>query len=367
MDLIKTQRALGLMSSSSLDGVKAAVVSTDGVDVFEQGPFLNVPYDEVLRERLRSLYYKTDSAEYTDLFAQVERELTEFHAEVVRDIVDSYDEKIDVIGFHGHTVFYDPPTHRILQIGDGPLLSELTGIKVVNRFRVADVAAGGQGAPLSPLYHQALSVEQPKPLAILNIGGISSVTWLGINGEIMAFDTGPGNVPINDWVLKHGGQHMDYNGKLAITGTIDGHVLASLMRHKYLGLYPPKAVDRNAFNDKLEHLEGLSLADGAATVTAFIAETIAYSLALYLPEMPPVIIVCGGGAKNPTLLRFLRQRLENVELKSASELGWNPEAVEAQAFAYLAVRRCSLMPGSFPATTGAAEPVVLGEICEAVH
>lgn len=365
MDLIKTYRALGLMSSSSLEGVQAALIETDGVDVFSSGPSEIYPYDDILRERLRSLYGKRQGEGWDELISDVGREFTEFTAAVVEDFNQSYGLEPEIIGFHGHTVEHLPAERYILQIGDGELLSKLAGLRVVNHFRQADLAAGGQGAPLTPIYFNALAsaVNLPRPLVILNISGISTITWFGTNGEMLAFDCAPGNVAVNDWVLKHGGMHMDYNGKLAITGTVNQSVLASLMHHKYLGKYPPKAMDRNLFKEKLEHLEGLSLADGAATATAFVAEAIVYSLAMYVPEMPGEIIVIGGGASNPTLLRFLRQRLENVEIKTGAELGWNTDAVEAQAFAYLAVRRANLMPSTYPSTTGVPEPMICGEIC----
>lgn len=363
MEMIKKIRALGLMSGTSLDGVDLAAITTDGFDVYDFGPSVTVPYEEGLREDIRSILgSKPDSEEKAHRIRRVEISLTEFHARAVKEFIADYDEKIDVIGFHGHTIHHEPQNHYTHQIGDGKMLAEMAGIKVVNRFRNADVAAGGEGAPLVPVYHNALGSHLEHPVGILNIGGVSNITWIGNNGEMLAFDTGPGNAPINDWVLKHGGQHMDYNGKLAISGKIDGKVLAALMRHKYFAQYPPKSIDRNLFKDKLEHLEALSLEDGAATATAFTAESIAYSCALYLPEMPKCIIVCGGGARNPTLLRFLRQRLENVEVKTAGEVGWNSDAMEAQAFAFMAVRRLYNLPISFPATTRVPEPLIGGEI-----
>ena len=365
MDLIKKVRALGLMSGTSLDGVDIAAITTDGFDVYDFGPSRTVPYDEVMRENIRAVLGKkpdneTDAAQ----IRQVEEELTRFHAAAVKEFIADTDEKIDIIGFHGHTIHHEPQNRYTHQIGDGAALAGQTGIKVVCRFRNADVAAGGEGAPLVPVFHNALCANMEKPVGVLNIGGVSNITWIGSNGEMLAFDTGPGNAPINDWVLKHAGQHMDYNGKLAALGNINGKVLAALMRHKYFAQYPPKSIDRNIFRDKLEHLEGLSLEDGAATATAFTAEAVAYSCAIYLPEMPKQIIVCGGGARNPTLVRFIRQRLENVEVQTANDLGWNADELEAQAFAFMAVRRLYNLPISFPATTGVPEPMVGGEIFE---
>ncbi len=363
MDLLRAKRALGLMSGSSLDGVNAAVISTDGVDVFEFGPILDVPFEDELREKLRWFHrhYKEAESEERE---QLEKEFTEFHAAIVKDIINDYDEKVDIIGFAGHVIAHNPAEQFILQLGDGQLLANLCGVKTISRFRQADILSGGQGAPLSALYHQALGHDLPKPLAVIDIGGISSLTWIGENGEMLAFDVGPGNNAINDWVFKHSGQHMDYNGKLAATGTIHMPIVNQLMRHKYLAKFPPKAANKNTFNDKLEHLEGLSLEDGAAAATSFVAEAIAYSMALYLPQRPKMVVICGGGAKNPTLVRFLRQRLEDIEVKTAADMGWDAAAIEAQAFAYLAVRRENFMPATYPFTTGVREPCICGEVFE---
>lgn len=363
MDIIKNIRVIGLMSGTSLDGVDIALIETDGVDVYHYGRAYTVPYDDDLRDSLRSvLGLKPDTPEHKEQIRQVEEAMTRFHADVVKDFLSAEDAPVELIGFHGHTIHHEPEQHYTHQIGNGQLLADLTGIKVVNRFRNADVLAGGQGAPLVPVFHAALCADMEKPVAVLNIGGVANITWIGVNGEMLAFDTGPGNAPVNDWVLKHGGMHMDYNGKLAISGKINEQILTSLMKHKYFAQYPPKSIDRNIFNEKLEHLEGLSLADGAATATAFTAEAVAYSVSFYLPEAPKSLIVCGGGANNPTMIRFIRQRLPQVEVKTARDVGWNSDAIEAQAFAYLAARRLAGLPITFPTTTGAPEPLMGGEI-----
>ncbi len=363
MEQIKKIRALGLMSGTSLDGIDVATITTDGIDVYEFGKAYTVPYSDELREDIRSILgKKPDCPENIQRIELVENKLTQFHAEVVNEYMSNYGDDIDIIGFHGHTIHHEPQNRYTHQIGNGQLLADLCKKNVVARFRNADVLSGGQGAPLVPVYHCALSNNMNKPLAILNIGGVANITWIGRNGEILAFDTGPGNAPINDWILKHSGEHMDYNGKLAALGKIDGKVLASLMRHKYFAIYPPKSIDRNIFNEKLEHLEGLSLEDGAATATAFAAEAVAYSCAMYLPEQPELMIVCGGGANNPTMMRFLRQRLDKVEIITAKENGWDSDALEAQAFAFLAARRLYGLPATYPTTTGTPEPIICGEI-----
>lgn len=361
METLQTQKVLGLISGSSLDGVNAAVISADGVDVFDKGMILDVPYDDELREKLRWLHRNyTNATEQEKL--SIEEEVTIFHANIVRDITENYNQNIDLIGFHGHTIFHNPNEHYIYHIGNGQMLADLTGIKTVSRFRQADILSGGLGAPLSGVYHQALVADMDKPVAIVDVGGISTLTWVGINGEMLSFDTGPGNNAINDWVFKHGGQHMDYNGKLAATGKINLSILKQLTHHKFIAKFPPKAADKDTFRDKLEHLEGLSLEDGAATATAFIAEAIAYSVAFYLPETPKSIIVCGGGAKNPTLVRYIRQQLPEIDVKTAEDLGWDSSAIEAQAFAYLAARRINFIPSSYPFTTGVQQPCICGEV-----
>ena len=282
---------------------------------------------------------------------RIENALTEFHIAAAREIMFDV-EGINLIGFGGHVVCHKPKEHILYQIGDGQKMADALQVKVVSKFRDADILAGGQGAPLAAIYHGALAQKMEKPIVFVDIGGISSLTWIGQNGEMIAFDTGPGNAPVNDWVLKHAGMHMDYNGKLAISGKINESILNSLMKHKYFAKYPPKSIDRNIFNEKLEHLEGLSLEDGAATATAFAAEAISYSVSFFLPEPPKKIIVSGGGANNPTLIRFIRQRLPKIEIETAKEVGWNLDAIEAQAFAYLAVRSYFGLPITFPGTTG---------------
>lgn len=365
METIKTFNALGLLSGSSIDGVDVALIKTDGVDVYEYGHMMTVPYEDELRRQIHSvLGMKPDTPENQQRLAEVEDTLTRFWVQAVREYIDMYDARIDVIGLEGHTICNEPKEHYIYQIGNGALLAQLTGLRVIDCFHNADIAAGGQGAPLDATYYNAVSVDMPRPFAVVDISGISSITWMGSFGEMQSFNSGPGNAAIDEWMMKHGGMYMDYNGKMAITGKINEQIVATMMRHKYFALYPPKSTYRKEFKEKLEHLEGLSLEDGAATATAFVAESIAYSLLMYVPEIPKKIMVCGGGAKNPTLMRFLRQRLPDIEVCTAEELGFNSVAIDVQAIAYLAVRRLHCLPISFPGTTGVSEPMVGGRIHE---
>lgn len=362
MNSIHTFKALGMASGSSLDGINAAIITTDGVDVFEFIKTFDIPYDDNLREALRHMQ-NNFAAMNDDEKIRIENALTEFHIGAAREIMADY-EGIDLIGFGGHVICHRPDEHILYQIGDGQKVADALGIKVVGKFRSADILAGGQGAPLAAIYHAALAQKIEKPLVFVDIGGLSSITFIGQNGELTAFDAGPGNAALNDWVNKHGGMHMDYNGRLGISGHINEDVLASMMKHKFLSRIPPKAADINTFKDKLEHLEGLSLEDGAATATAFVVQAILKAIDDFVPLPPKKIIICGGGAKNPTILRFLRQRSRQTEICTAEECGFDSMGIEAQAFAYLAVRRLQQMPTSYPFTTGAVCEVIGGEIFE---
>jgi len=365
MNNIKTINALGISSSTSFEGVGVAMIKTDGVDVFGFGPVYVVPYDDDVREMIEKVHQlKPDSPENAVNIRKTEIAFTEFCAGLVKEFLADYQEKIDIIGFAGHTIAHDPCNHYTHQIGDGKMLAELTGIKTVSKFRRADIMAGGQGAPFTPIYYGALTAKMRKPMAVVDIGNTSDVVWFGQNGEMMAFVTGPGNPVIDNWVLKKGAMHMDYNGKLAITGKVNQQILDTLMRHKYLAKPPPKACDRSFFNEKMEHLNGLSLEDGAATATAYVAESIVYSMNSYLPEPPLDVIISGGGSKNPTLVRFIRQRLPGLDVKTAQEIGWSLGGIDAQAAAFWAVRRLYFLPISFPFTTGVPEPMIGGELFE---
>ena len=242
------------------------------------------------------------------------------------------------------------------QIGDGALLAELTGIDVICDFRSRDMACGGQGAPLVPLYHAALAAMAglPTPLAVLNVGGVANVTWIG-QGRIVAFDTGPGGALLDDWVLARTGAHFDRDGMMARAGTPAMARVDAALAHPYFARAAPKSLDRDAF---AIDLQGLSPEDGAATLVAFTAAAVARGVAL-LPRPPGRWIVTGGGRRNGALLAALGGRL-NVEISLAEELGWDGDALEAEAFAFLAVRSLAGLPLSLPETTGARRAVTGG-------
>lgn len=352
MEPIRPLTALGLMSGTSLDGVDAALLVTDGVDIFEKGAGLCRPYDMDMRAELKSVM--GDQAQPDgERVKEVERKMTLFHAQVVEELLDSAGidaHDVDIIGFHGQTIYNRPDEHVIVQIGDGDLLAKQTGIPVVNRFHTADMQNGGQGGPLLTSYHAALTAKVEKPVAVLNIGGVANVTWIGENGEMTAFDTGPGNVLIDEWCMRKCGMNFDFDGNLAASGAADEKIVSALMRKSYFKKKPPKSADRSDFDWALEHLGGASAADGAATLTAFSAAAAVQS-AQFFPSAPKKWILCGGGANNPTLVRLIKQGLK-ANVCVASEMKWDVDLLEAQGIAFLAVRCLFGLPLSFPATTG---------------
>lgn len=337
-------RIIGLMSGTSLDGIDAAFIETDGEGRVMPGPWLTLPYERALREALRAVLGGRAPTH------DVERRLTEAHAVAVKTLIARHGlDKVELIGFHGHTILHAPRERRTWQLGDAALLAELTGIDVVSDFRSADVAAGGEGAPLVPLYHAALAGALERPLAVLNIGGVANVTWIGAGaGEILAFDTGPGNALIDDWMIEATGETFDAGGTLAASGRVDEALLQRFLAHPYFARKPPKSLDRNEF--AAFRPLGLTAADGAATLTAMTAASVALA-ARHFPAAARRWLVTGGGRHNPTLMTMLAQRLGTV-LAPVEAVGWEGDALEAQAFAYLALRSRLGLPLSLPATTG---------------
>ncbi len=350
----KIWRSIGLMSGTSLDGVDAALVETDGEARVTCGPSLTVPYTPELRERLRrSLGGRAP-------VKAVERDMTVVHAEAVEALLAKTGQKaaaIDVVGFHGQTIVHRPAEGVTWQIGDAAALAARVGIDVVADFRSADVAAGGEGAPFVPVFHRALSGSLARPLAVLNVGGVANVTWIGPDGDLVAFDTGPGNALIDDWMLTHTGKPLDADGACAARGRVDEAALARLMAHPYFTRHPPKSLDRNAFDPA--PVEKLSTEDGAATLTAFTA-CAAASAVRDFPAPAGTWILTGGGRRNPTLQRALREALPGTNVRSAEDVGWDGDALEAEAFGYLAVRSRRGLPLSFPRTTGVGKPTLGG-------
>jgi anhydro-N-acetylmuramic acid kinase len=352
-------RAIGLMSGTSLDGVDAAWIETDGEAVFSRGPSLTVAYDSGLREDLRRLLDRAPDLVEGDRFLTdtVER-LTEVHVQAVQ----SLGQPADLIGFHGQTILHQPRNRRTWQVGDAGLLARRTGIAVAHDFRSADVAAGGEGAPLAPVYHAALAQQQERPLAILNIGGVANVTFIGADGKLVAFDTGPGNGPLDDWAARHTDERFDRDGALAAAGSVNEAVLGRLLAHPYFARPAPKSLDRLDFATALaaSGLDACSAADGAATLAAFTARAVAMAP---LPAVPLRWLVCGGGRHNPAIMAALRAALP-APVWPVEAVGWDGDALEAQCFGFLAARTLAGLPLSFPGTTGVAQPLPGGRLVQ---
>ena len=355
-------KAIGLMSGTSLDGVDVALLETDGNIVISTGPTGYRPYQAheraLLRQALADAKNLTDRDARPGVLDEAEMMVTQAHAEAVTTFCHAngvLPKNIDLVGFHGQTVLHRPEQRLTVQIGDGAALARALSIKVVSDFRAADVAAGGQGAPLVPVYHQALARAQAleMPVVVVNIGGVSNITYIDTD-DLIACDTGPGNALIDDFMLRATGQGFDENGAAAAKGQPDRHWLEQALAHPFFALAPPKSLDRNAF--AAIELPSMPVADGAATLTAFTVEAIAKILPM-LPKAPRNWVIAGGGAHNTTIMQGLRLRLAPATVSPARDLGWSSDAIEAQAFAYLAVRAFKNMPLTFPATTGVEKPI----------
>ncbi len=358
--------AIGLMSGTSLDGVDVALIETDGERVGSFGPSGYRPYSEAERVVLRQALAEAVQLSRRDIrpgsLAEAERMVTSAHAEAIEAFLTDHGiarDSIDIVGFHGQTVLHRPADRLTVQIGDAASLAGMVGLPVIHDLRAADVAAGGQGAPLVPVYHRALAqgLHRDGPIAVVNIGGVSNVTYIDADIALIACDTGPGNALLDDFMLRATGQPFDADGALAAQGRVDDAWIAKGLQDPFFAAAPPKSLDRNHFAALV--LEDVTPADGAATLTAFTAATIA-SVAPLLPKPPLSWVIAGGGARNPTMLNMLRQRLPAATVESVDVLGWSTDAMEAQAFAFLAVRSLLGLPLSYPATTGVPNPMTGG-------
>ena len=387
------------MTGTVLDGnIDVALLKTDGEQIESFGRYTLAPYTtktvELLREAVdQANRWQFDGTE-PDIFAEASRQLTIEQSNAVKRLVEEADLSLDdigVVGFHGQTVLHRPPQGGSIgqtrQLGDGALMSQRLNVPVVDDFRSADMQLGGQGAPLSAIYHKALLARLGVPgnrgnpggpsdhgnpgkfgspgmtgtsgsMAVLNLSGVANLTWWDGHDRLIAFDTGPANAPINDFVREVAGLDYDKDGALAAAGVVDEKRLAELLNHPYFNEPFPKSLDRFGFSWQMA--EGLSLQDGAALLTAFCAVAVSKALA-QLPHSPKQLIVCGGGRHNASLMKALEQRT-GVQVSTAEHAGWRGDAVEAECFAYLAVRTLQGLPNSFPGTTGAASPVCGGVI-----
>ncbi|HET7717803.1 MAG TPA: anhydro-N-acetylmuramic acid kinase [Bauldia sp.] len=359
------QTVIGLMSGTSMDGVDAAVLVTDGITIAETGPTRFRPYDEaektILRKALEDARNLSERTARPGALGEAEAVVTAAHGDVVEKLRADYGRPVQLIGFHGQTVFHAPERRLTVQIGDGKKLADRMGLPVVFDFRAADVAAGGQGAPFVPLYHQALVRKSGLEgnVVVANVGGVANITRIGAEGGISSGDTGPGNALMDDMARLGTGESMDMDGRRAATGKVDQASLRRLIAPSWFDLPMPKSLDRNAFS--LDPVRHLRLEDALATLAAFTATTLAKGIAI--AGGADTIVVSGGGAHNPVLLKMLADAT-GAEIKRAADLGWDGDFIEAQAFAYLAARSVAGLPLSLPETTGVPYPMPGGVLAE---
>ncbi len=355
----RVQTAIGVISGTSMDGIDVALIRSDGEARVEAGPAATFPYPEPLALSLRAVVASPSEAEKPQ--AELERAVTDAHVAAVEAFLQKFAvarEDIALAGLHGQTILHRPRAGLTRQLCDGARAAAGLKIDVVCDFRSADVAAGGEGAPLAPVYHAAITAGLERPLIVLNWGGVGNVTWLGRQGEILAFDTGPANALIDDFLIRRRGVAFDADGALAGSGRIDASALDAMMRDPYFDRPPPKSLDRNHFAAVAAAVEGLNDADGAATLGAFTVEATAAALR-QIPEAPSRWLVCGGGRRNPFLMRRLADRL-GATIEPVETIGFDGDAIEAQCFAYLALRSRHGAPLSFPTTTGVRKPTTGG-------
>ncbi|MCP8891523.1 anhydro-N-acetylmuramic acid kinase [Sphingomonas faeni] len=365
--------AIGLMSGTSLDGIDAALIETDGEAFVRPIAFRGEPYSDAARAELAEatrMALTFDKPRASPPVVAAGELITRAHVFAVHKLLADAGvaaAQVDVIGFHGQTIAHRPDRRWTWQIGDGAAVARATGITTVSDFRSADVAAGGQGAPLLPVYHAALAAGLEGPVAVLNLGGVGNITFIPGGRDmhdsremsperaqvsdregLVAFDTGPANGLIDSWVEAETGARYDAGGALAASGRVDETVLTAMLDHPFFDAPPPKSLDRNDYT--IQPARGLSAADGAATLTAFTAATVAEALR-HLPARPVRLLVAGGGRHNPTMLAMIAERTGLV-VEPTDVLGWNGDALEAEGFAYMAVRALKGLAISFPGTTG---------------
>ena len=344
--------AIGLMSGTSGDGVDAALLETDGEAKIGFLGGITLPYDDELRFRLIEIsQHDMPIAEVL----RVGKEITLHHAAAVRELLAQHAKlakKVEVIGFHGHTIRHIPGEGLTLQIGNPWILAKEFGLPVVSDFRRCDMAGGGQGAPLVSMFHRALFGKELRPTIVLNLGGVANVTWLGKNDEIIAGDTGPGCGLIDEWAQTMADLPHDRDGQLASKGKVDWPTVESALEAPFFDLPLPKSADRFDF----DHVDvsTLGVQDGAATLCAITAEAV-FRAVQRLPQMPKKTWVTGGGVHHPVIMQMLAERLGDI--RPVSEFGLNPDTLEAECFAWLAVRHQRGLPLTIPETTGCSQPL----------
>lgn len=357
---------LGCMSGTSMDGVDCAAILTDGHEIFEFGDAASHPFNAADRTAIAAAVGLWPDGDF-DVLDRAADVVLQRHVEAIAPFAD----KVSLLGFHGQTVNHDPDAGRTFQLGDGAALAQATGLPTVWDFRSLDMAQGGQGAPLAPFYHFALAkhIGAAEPVAFLNLGGVGNVTWVDPErpavddpAALLAFDTGPASALIDDFVQLRRGQPFDRDGALAASGQVDPDIVEEFLRHRYFAQKPPKSLDRNDFIALMSDVRDMPDADGAATLTAATVASVVRS-ADWLPDRPTRWLVTGGGRLNRAIMAGLAEGL-GVTVEPAEAVGLQGDILEAQAFAYLAVRRLRGLPTAAPSTTGCRVATGGGRISE---
>lgn len=345
------------MSGTSGDGTDVALIASDGEEAIEFYGGLTLPYDEDLR--IRVLEASQHDVPIVEL-ARVERDITLHHADAVAALLRTLPKEsadVSLIGFHGHTVRHIATEGITMQIGNPWLLAAKTGMRVVSDFRRNDMAQGGQGAPLVAMFHRALFRDQPRPTVIINFGGVANITWLGDKNEIVAGDTGPGCGLLDEWIQEMAGQSHDEDGRIALQGKVNDGLVAAAIATPFFAKSLPRSADRYEF----DHVDvsGMSVEDGAATLCAVTVRAIVKAVK-QMSKKPAVVWVTGGGVHHPVIMRMMTESFGNV--KNVRELGLNPDTLEAECFAWLALRHTLGLPLTIPETTGCSRPTIGGLI-----
>ena len=360
MQQLETKTVLGLYADLPATSISACLLKTDGLDILSDPVSLTRPYSAELKERLLNLNPQEDLAN-AELLKELDSLVTVEHLSVAEELLAWADRQVpepDLVGYSGHTVYQGIADKHAVLLGNGNDLARVLRVPVIDRFIQSDLQAGGTGGPLLSTFWEAQTRKRPKPVGIIALGGITSLTYIGSLGEQYAFDIGVGCLLLDKWLQCHAGLEMDFDGLMGAKGQVDRHLLDYLLKTPYLAQKPPKAIDRNGFNDLMKQVEGSSPADGAATLTAFIVGSITRSVS-FLPTPPVEWILTGGGTLNPTLVLLLKKALSGP-VYTISDLKWNTYSLEAAAYAFLAARSLMQLPITFPTTTGVPEPLTGG-------
>ena len=362
--------ALGLMSGTSADGIDVAILTTDGKAKIKLGPSGYYPFSKSFITKIKSIFKKKlniDKSKKQKRIIKIENEFTQLNFIAINKFLKKNKinkKKIDVVGFHGQTISHNPASGYSWQIGNSQKLANLLNIKVVSNFRENDIKNGGQGAPLTPIFHYYLTKKMKKKICFINLGGISNITYFNHRSKtslnnMLAFDAGPCCSLIDDWISKNSNNKFDNFGLLARKGNVKKEIIHNFLKKPYFSKLPPKSLDRSFFS--LSLLKKLNIEDGAATLNYLVANSVLKAFD-YFPNNPNLCILSGGGRLNKFLVELISNKLKKSKILLAENYNWNGDSIEAHAFAYLSVRKLLNLPITFPKTTGIKKPLTAGQI-----